>query len=89
MTVINKNSAEKILKEIIKLNAIEVLGICKILNIQIYEEENVEGAQALENGTPRKFEDIWGELCEKVWNLNRVQRRTLGKLVRAATKGGK
>ena len=84
-----KNSAENLLKEIIKLDPIEFLGVCRILSIPVYEEDNTEEANSdrhLEDGTPRDFQLIWEDVCDKVWYLNRVQRRTLGKLLRAVNK---
>lgn len=89
-----KNSAESLLKEIIKLDPVEFLGVCRILSIPIYEEDTAEataeGARAsdsaMEDGTPRDFQLIWEDVCDKVWYLNRVQRRTLGKLLRAVNK---
>lgn len=85
-----KNSAESLLKEIIRLDPIEFLGVCRILSIPIYEEGIVEGGESsdkpIEDGTPREFQLIWEDVCEKIWYLNRVQRRTLGKLLRAVNK---
>lgn len=85
-----KNSAESLLKEIIKLDPVEFLGVCRILSIPVYEEGNADGAESsdkpLEEGTPREFKSIWDDVCDKVWVLNRVQRRTLGKLLRAVNK---
>ena len=91
-----KNKPENLLKEIIKLDTVEFLGVCTVLDISVYkegekEEENVEGAPALEELkksklTPRDFTDIWSDLCDKVWTMNRRRRRNLARLVYAATK---
>lgn len=85
-----KNSPENLLLEIMKLNPIEFLGICKIVGVRIYEEEDVECGRAVQDndeGTkPRNFYDIWADLCDKLEKMNRVRRRNLGKLVYAATK---
>ncbi len=76
---ISKNSPEKILEKILELDAVEFLGICKIVGVDIYEN--------LEDSTePRKFENIWMDLCDKINDLNRVRRRTLRQLVDAAVK---
>ena len=98
---IKKNSAENLLKEIVKLESTEFLGVCKILGIKLYEEDlevsNIKNVEEIEEGgqakgqvdvniTPKKFEDIWCELCDKVEGLNRTRRRNLGQLVYAATK---
>lgn len=77
-----REQADKILAEMVKLDAVEFLGVCKILGVDIYKD----GAKSLEDSEPRDFVYIWNEVCNKVWALNRVQRRNLSKLVRAATK---
>lgn len=84
-----KNSPENLLLEIVKLNPIEFLGICKIVGVEIYDEEDVEGARASDDrkdGKPREFEAIWNDLCDQIEQMNRVRRRNLGKLIYAATK---
>ena len=87
---LKKNSPENLLLEIIKLNPIEFLGICKIVGVRIYEEEDVEGGRAVQDSDkdakPRDFNDIWEDLCDELEKMNRVRRRNLGKLVYAATK---
>ena len=59
-------------------------------------ELNVEGAPSTNDPkkdeldvVPRDFTDLWSEVCEKVDQLNRKRRRTLDRLLRAATKKGK
>ena len=95
---ISKNSPENLLAEIIKLNPIEFLGICKIVGVPVLEEVDVEddvevdveGGRAYEDANatrpPRDFYDIWNDLCDAVGQMNRVRRRNLGRLVYAATK---
>ena len=93
--MINKNSPEAILRQIIELDPIEFLGICKIIGEDIYKEpegvdveENVEGAPASEKPKqePRDFADVWSDVCDTIDAMNRTRRRNLNKLVRAATK---
>ena len=93
--VINKNSPEAILRQILELDPIEFLGICRIIGVNIYKEieeagveENVEGAPASEKPKqePRDFVDIWSDVCDTIDAMNRTRRRNLNKLVRAATK---
>ena len=99
--MIGKNNSEKLLKEMVKLEPVEFLGVCKILGVKIYDTEeevkkkdtdvevDVESGQAI--GTvnlgiePRSFEDIWSDLCDVVDGLNRTRRRNLGKIIYAAT----
>ena len=82
---LGKSSGVELLKKMTQLNPIEFLGICKILGVSIYELD-AEGAPAKEDAKPRPFEDIWIDVCEKLTHLNRVQRRNLSKLLKAATK---
>ena len=93
--VISKNSPEAILRQILELDPIEFLGICKIIGVNIYKEiddtdveEDVEGAPASEKPKeePRDFVDIWSDVCDTIDAMNRTRRRNLNKLVRAATK---
>lgn len=89
-----KNSPEKLLGAISKLDAVEFLGVCKILDIGLFnknikdEGEYEEGGRAIERADskaePRTFEEIWEEMCEVVWSMNRTRRRNLGRLVYAA-----
>ena len=87
-----KNSGERLLEEILKLDTVEFLGVCKILGIKLVKEpvkdaeDDEECGRAVE---PRQFEDIWCDMCDKLETMNRTQRRNLGKLVYAATKKGK
>ena len=98
-----KNSGERLLEEILKLDTVEFLGVCKILGIKLVEELEVGNLKDVEkdeecgrvighvdvNVEPRQFEDIWCDMCDKLEAMNRTQRRNLGKLVYAATKKGK
>ena len=36
--------------------------------------------------TTREFKDIWADVCDAIDGLNRVQKRNLDKLLKAATK---
>lgn len=83
-----KNSPESLVEEILKLDAIEFLGVCKIIGVNVYED--VECAQANEDddatSNPRDFYDIWEEVCDTIGAMNRIRRRNLGKLIYSATK---
>ena len=55
------------------------------------EEKNDEGAPSTDDPKkmelkPRNFTDIWCDLCDKVWSMNRRRRKNLAKLIRTATK---
>ena len=59
-----------------KLEPQEFLGICKILGVEIYKE----------NEEPKTGEELVLEVFAKLENLGKVQRRNLEKLLKAATK---
>ena len=89
-----KDKTEKLIRDIAKLEPEEFVGVCKILGIQLVNveenvEEDVEGGQSKKKVKPKDFTELWDEVCEKVNKLNRIQKRNLDKLVRAATKGKK
>lgn len=85
-----KNSPDKLLTAISKLDAVEFLGVCKILGLKLYDEEpkvdckDEEVAKVSIEINPREFETIWEEMCDMIWSMNRTRRRNLGKLVYAA-----
>ncbi len=68
-----KFDTDKIMKEISILQVEEFLGICKILGVPL-----VEGDES------RSFEDMWADVVDKIGGLNRVKRKNLMKLLRAA-----
>ena len=89
-----KDKTEKLMREIAKLEPEEFLGICKILDVRLFNteenvEEDVESGKSKVEAKPRDFTELWDDVCEKVNALNRNQKRNLDKLVRAATKGKK
>lgn len=71
--MIGSYSTERIIREIVKLQSEEFLGVCKILGVKLVNDDK-----------PRDFNDIWADVTDKVENLNRIQRKVLTKLLRAA-----
>ena len=89
-----KNSPEQLLRQIVKLEPVQFIGICKILGVDIYKE-NVAAQPTEENKgkiidsiIPRTFEELWSDVCDAVGEMNRTRRRNLGKLLYPATKKG-
>lgn len=82
----------QLLKQIVELEPIEFLGICKITGVDVVTTDTFtlepveECAEVKVAAIPRPFEDIWNDVCDKVDSLNRTQRRNLQKLVKAAIK---
>ena len=48
-----KNSPERLLEEIIKLEPVQFIGVCKIIGVDIYETEVTTGEKIDENYTTR------------------------------------
>lgn len=76
----NKHPSEKELEKFIiqlsKLNPIEFMGISKIFNIELYEDE--------EKKKPRKFEVILSEILDKYISLTPRRRKNMMNLVKSA-----
>lgn len=70
---------EKFMMEISKLEPIEFLGLTKIFNIGLFEDE--EGKKV------REFEILFSEILDKYISLSRKQRRTIMKLIKSANLG--
>lgn len=81
-----KNSPERLLEEIVKLDSIQFLGICKILGVKVYKE-NVQSESTDEGTEVKDFNEMWEEVCDIIGSMNRTRRRNLGRLIYAATKG--
>lgn len=69
----------KFVKEISKLEPIEFMGLAKILNIELVENN--------EKKTPRTFETVMSEIIDKYIKLSRTQRRSVMKIVKNANLG--
>ena len=74
-----QNLTEKIARLLIKLEPVEFLGICKVVDVRPSHED----------GDAHDFDDLWAELIDKIDALNRNRKRNLYLLVRAAVKGRK
>lgn len=70
---------EKFMLEISKLGPMEFLGLAKIFNIDLFEDN--------EEKNPRKFETVFSEILDKYISLSRRQRRTIMKLIKSANLG--
>lgn len=84
-----KYSSEKLLIELLSLEPIEFIGICKIIGVEIYKEENEECGEDKECNNvhlvPREFYEIWCDVCDTIDEMNRTRRRNLGKLIYEVT----
>lgn len=62
----------KLVIELSKLEVIEILGVCKILEVPIVDE----------NKKPRNFEDIYIDIFDRFIESNRATRRGIIKLLK-------
>ena len=62
----------KLVIELSKLEVIEILGVCKILEVSIVDE----------NKKPRNFEDIYIDIFDRFIESNRATRRGIIKLLK-------
>lgn len=74
---LRQNLTEKIIRDLIKLEPAEFLGVCTVVDVRPLDED----------GNPKDFEVLWSEVVDKIDELNRVRKRNLYSLVRAAIKG--
>ena len=73
---LRQNLTEKIARELVKLEATEFLGVCTIVNVRPIDED----------GHPKEFITLWNEVIDKIDGMNRIRKRNLESLVRAAIK---
>ena len=69
---INQNFMELL----IKLEAVEFLGLCKFLGVKLMED----------SGSPRDFTDLLSDLMEKFQNLSRPRQRELIRILKKVNK---
>ena len=72
--IVKKYTVENLVKEISKLQMEEFIGVCKILGVELVEED----------GTPKDAVGIFEEVISKLDELSRRKRKNLMKLLRAA-----
>lgn len=73
---LRQNLTEKIIRDLVKLEPAEFLGVCTVIDARPLDQDE----------NPKDFEVLWGEVVDKVDRLNRVRKRNLYSLVRAAIK---
>ena len=72
--IVKKYTVENLVKEISKLQMEEFIGVCKILGVELVDED----------GTPKDAVGIFEEVINKLDELSRRKRKNLMKLLRAA-----
>lgn len=70
-----------------KLNAIELIGVARLMGIPVMATPVVEEGKEQPKPEPRKGEDIVYDMLVKFPEMSREARRNLMKVVKAASKG--
>lgn len=75
----SEKNLQKFILQVSKLEAIEFLGLLKIFNIDIVNND--------EEKTPKKFEELLSEVIDKYIMLSRTQRRNIMKIIKLSNLG--
>lgn len=78
----NEKKTQQFLGDIAKLEAVEFIGLAKLLGVKLLEGKG-------ESEKLRPMGDIVNDIMVKFSKLNRNKRRELGKIVRAARRRDK
>lgn len=78
----NERETQQFLGDIAKLEAVEFIGLAKLLGVKLLEGKG-------ESEKLRPMGDIVNDIMVKFSKLNRNKRRELGKIVRAARRRDK
>lgn len=71
-----KNLVEDFTIALSKMEAVEFLGVCKILNVKLTKDNN----------EPRPFKEMLFDVISKFSELNRKQKREMVKLIQSVNK---
>lgn len=88
----DKNNRTKIFMELlVGLEAIEFVGLCKFLGVQLIKEEDESASITPNNETSQKsetrdFSDLFSDLLQKFSNLSRPRQRELIKILKKVNK---
>lgn len=88
----DKNNRTKIFMELlVGLEAVEFVGLCKFLGVQLIKEEDESASITPNNEAPQKsetrdFSDLFSDLLQKFSNLSRPRQRELIKILKKVNK---
>lgn len=88
----DKNNRTKIFMELlVGLEAVEFVGLCKFLGVQLIKEEDESAPITPNNEAPQKsetrdFSDLFSDLLQKFSNLSRPHQRELIKILKKVNK---
>lgn len=88
----DKNNRTKTFMELlVGLEAIEFVGLCKFLGVQLIEGKNESAPTTLNNDAPKKseardFSDLFSDLLQKFSKLSKSRQRELIKILKKVNK---
>lgn len=85
----SKKQTEKLFNIIPKLDAVEFVGLARILKVQLMEETNPDAEEMKDKYTPRAFSDVLEELLINFEAQSRERRREIISILKEATKKAK
>lgn len=88
----DKNNRTKTFMELlVRLEAVEFVGLCKFLGVRLVEENNESAQITSNNEAPQKsevrdFSDLFSDLLQKFSDLSRPRQRELIKILKKINK---
>lgn len=88
----DKNNRTKIFMELlVGLEAVEFVGLCKFLGVQLVEEKSepaltASNDEASQKSETRDFSDLFSDLLQKFLELSRPRQRELIKILKKVNK---
>ena len=81
------NSVEQLINLIPKLEAVEFMGLARVLKVKLIEEKDMSAEKMEDKYQPREFTDVFSDMLANYNDLNRARKREILRLVKkAATK---
>ena len=85
------NRTKTFMELLVGLEAIEFVGLCKFLGVQLIEEKSESAPITSNDETPQKsktrdFSDLFSDLLQKFSNLSRPRQRELIKILKKVNK---
>lgn len=85
----SKSQTEKLFNLIPKLDAVEFVGLARVLKVRLMDETNPDAENVKDKYTPRAFSDVLEELLQNFEAQSRNRRREIIQVLKAATKKAK
>ena len=81
------NNTEKLITLIPKLEAVEFMGLARVLKVKLFEEKDMSAEKLEDKYQPRDFSDVLQDMLGNYNGLNRARKREILRIVKkAATK---